>query len=252
MYDCIAEPILISKLKRKIKRITKQLLFPATKPPQARAPKRKQEYSIGILTGDSPLHWRAPANVDNPILTREDVSDVPARIVADPFMLNVKGTWYMFFEVWNGQSNKGEIALATSQDGLKWTYQQIVLAETFHLSYPYVFEWMNDYYLIPEAQQAEAIRLYRASPFPSAWSCVATLMSRPLSEAHLADPSIFRHDGRWWLFIRTNPRSKPAALCLYYADDLVGPWREHRSSPVVKGNIHITRPAGRVLSFNGK
>jgi hypothetical protein len=36
---------------------------------------------------------------------------------------------------------EGEIGLATSEDGLKWDYKQVVLNEPFHLSYPYVFEW---------------------------------------------------------------------------------------------------------------
>ena len=32
---------------------------------------------------------------------------------------------------------------------------------------------------------------------------------------------------------------------------LLGPWREHPKSPVIVGNPHTARPAGRVLSANG-
>src|SRR5205823_6417872 len=150
-------------------------------------------WSIGIYSGRSPFDL-APRQSRNPVLTREAVSDVAASFVADPFMLDVNNVRYMFFEVMNWRANKGEIGLATSEDGLKWIYRQIVLAEPFHLSYPYVFEWMNQYYMIPESYQAGSIRLYKASRFPSQWVCVGSLLSGP----HFVDPSIFRYEDRWW------------------------------------------------------
>ncbi len=125
-------------------------------------------WSIGIYIGDSPFDLKPPKGVRNPVLTREDVSDVTAAVVADPFMLRVSDTWFMFFEVFNWKANKGEIGLATSCDGMNWAYQQIVIAERFHLSYPYVFEWMNEYYLIPESHQAGSVRLYKGPWRPHA------------------------------------------------------------------------------------
>src|SRR5690348_9959234 len=106
------------------------------------AAKTKNKYdawSIGIYAGGSPLGLGAPRNLRNPVLSREHVSDVPAVFVADPFMISARDAWYMFFEVLNWRTDKGEIGLATSEDGMAWHYQQIVLAEPFHLSYPYVF-----------------------------------------------------------------------------------------------------------------
>ena len=60
-------------------------------------------------------------------------------MVADPFMVFENGTWYMFFEAMNDFESRGVIGLATSEDGLSWQYQKIILNESFHLSYPYVF-----------------------------------------------------------------------------------------------------------------
>ena len=42
-----------------------------------------QEWSIGIYVGTSPFHFHPPEHVNNPVLTREAVSDVPADFVAD-------------------------------------------------------------------------------------------------------------------------------------------------------------------------
>ena len=203
-------------------------------------------WSIGIYTGESPLHLRQAADVANPILTRENVHDAPARFVADPFMMQRAGVWYMFFEVLNQATGRGEIGLATSGDGFSWTYQQIVLAEPFHLSYPYVFEWQGECYMLPETLAAQAVRLYRAETFPTRWSCVASLV-----EGSCADPSIFQLDDKWWMFACTTPYQHDT-LRLYFANELFGPWREHPANPIVSGNKHNARPAGRVLTFEGK
>jgi hypothetical protein len=111
------------------------------------------EWSIAIYTGDSPLHLKPPTNCATPVITRRDVTDIPAAFVADPFMIRAGGVWYMFFETMNRETKKGEIGLAVSEDAMSWRYQSIVLAERYHLSYPYVFEWRNQYYMVPETYQ---------------------------------------------------------------------------------------------------
>src|SRR5215510_4090236 len=102
--------------------------------------------------------------------------------------------------------------------------------------------------MIPESHKAKAIRLYRARQFPTEWSYISTL----LSGQRLVDSSILRYDGKWWLFTETDPDMKFDTLRLYCADDLQGPWFEHSKSPIIKGNPHTARPAGRVLAFSDK
>ena len=41
------------------------------------------------------------------------------------------GRWYLFFEVMNQDSDRGEIGLALSDDGIHWEYSRIVLVEPF-------------------------------------------------------------------------------------------------------------------------
>lgn len=203
-------------------------------------------WSIGIYVGESPFHLRSPPNNNNPVLTAQNVSDVPAEFVADPFMLRSADVWYMFFEVMNGQTKKGEIGLATSDNGLDWKYRQIVLAEPFHLSYPYTFEWNNAFYMIPETLQAEAVCLYKADDFPTRWSRVGSLIN-----GAYADPSIFRFDDKWWLFACSAPYQHDV-LRLYFAEDLMGLWTEHPESPIVEGDLQNARPGGRPLELNNK
>ncbi|WP_414585252.1 hypothetical protein [Scytonema sp. PCC 10023] len=202
--------------------------------------RRRMDWSIGIYIGESPINFDSPKNISNPVLSAKDVTDVPAHFVADPFMVRENGTWYMFFEVLNGRDNKGDIGLAISHDGFNWSYQQIVLDEPFHLSYPYVFKYQNEYYMIPESYEANSVRLYKAVDFPTKWSFVKTL----LDGADYVDSSVFNYKGMWWMF-STSPKSD--ILRLYYANDLMGTWIEHPKSPVIEGNINIARPGGRVI-----
>jgi hypothetical protein len=203
-------------------------------------------WSIGIYTGSDPFHLLPAPGVDNPVLTASDVTDVAAEFVADPFMIKLGRTWHMFFEVMNEETGNGEIGLATSLNGLDWTYQQIVLMEPFHLSYPYVFGWKGAWYMIPETLKPECIQLYKATKFPTQWA----LHSKLVPGAH-SDPSIFYFASQWWMFACPTPYDHDT-LRLYLSRRLVGPWREHPASPIVEGNRRLARPAGRVLTMGGR
>src|SRR5262249_32101147 len=156
--------------------------------------------------------------VRNPVLTGEHVTDVAAVFVADPFMLRVEGTWYMFFEAMNRDTGRGVIAFATSPDALEWSYGGVVLQAPYHLSYPYVFEWQGSYFMVPETLGARAIELYRADAFPDGWRRIAILI-----DGAGADPSPFFYSGKWWMFLCSPPYTHDT-LRLYMADELTGKW----------------------------
>lgn len=235
--------MMVNTLRRTVKPLARKLLAYAWGQTPTNS-QRSFEWSIGIYTGESPVALTEPPDLVNPVLTREDVTDVPAGFVADPFMLRVRDQWYMFFEVKNQQSKRGEIALATSTDGKRWQYERVVLTEPFHLSYPYVFEWMNTYYMIPESHQANSIRLYKAVDFPFQWSLVNIVRDGN----DYVDSSIFFYREKWWLLTGLGEAPNYAdTLCLLYAEDIRGPWREHPCNPIITSNAHIARPSGRVI-----
>ena len=209
--------------------------------------KKQNEYfnwSIGLYTGDA-IDNLIPLE-KNPILTRHDVLDCKAEFVADPFLLKKDEVWYLFFEVLNLDSKKGEIAVATSTDFKNWTYEKIVLVEHFHLSYPYVFCWNDDIYMIPETLGSHAIQLYKAQKFPYEWQLETRLI-----EGQFADPSIFYFENKWWIFACSDFKNHNN-LHLYFASNLKGPYEEHPQSPVVENDPVNARPAGRVLVLEDK
>jgi hypothetical protein len=213
---------------------------------RSKDPTRPWKWSIAMYAGNSPLRLAPAPGAAVPTITAEQVTDVPARFVADPFMVRVDGLWHMFFEVLNNAPNKGEIGHATSRDGIAWQYDRIVLQEPFHLSYPHVFVWKDDFYMTPETLGASAVRLYRATRFPDEWTWIKDLVP-----GQHADPSMFCFADKWWLFTCPTPY-KHDTLALYSAASPVSPWTEHPSSPIISGNKTIARPGGRVLLFDGK
>ena len=208
-------------------------------------PARKlAEWSIGIYGGTSPFDIAPLKDVQNPVLTCRDISDVDAELVADPFMIQVDGSWFMFFEVQGGRARKGSIGLATSSNGLTWHYERIVLTEPWHLSYPYVFREGTDLFMVPESCEARTVPLYRATNFPYRWERVHTI----LDGVEFADVSPFCYQGGWWLFASSGePRRRADNLHLYCAERLTGPWQEHPMSPVIQNDARRSRPGGRVL-----
>ena len=202
-------------------------------------------YAIGIYEGLTPFDLSSPKEIANPVLTGADVVDIDARFVADPFIVCKDGGYTMFFEVMNRRSNQGDIGYAESSDGRHWKYKKIVIHEKFHLSYPYVFEWNNDYFMIPESCNDLSVRLYKAKSFPTDWQYIGNI----LSGYPFVDASIFRYQDKWWLFVST-PESD--SLNLYYSNELMSGWTPHPMNPIVKYNKHTARPGGRVVTFGGK
>jgi len=201
-----------------------------------------EEWSIGIYKGKSPIKLDSNS-IKNPLITRHDITDVNAEFVADPFMIQKDGTWYMFFEIMN-YSNKGVIGMATSKDALKWSYKKVVLEEKFHLSYPYVFLWEGIYYMIPECCQSGSVNMYMSKNFPYDWVLVKKLII-----GNYVDSSIFRYKKLWWLFTSDEDTH---SLLLFYSTSLMGSWKSHKLNPIVKNDISKYRCAGRVIIDNGK
>lgn len=205
----------------------------------------KGVWAIGIYEGTSPWDLAESKRVVNPVLTRDDVTNVDAELVADPFLFVKEGVYYLFFEVLCKEDQKGVIAYAVSADGWEWEYRGVVLKEEFHLSYPHVFDWNGQIYMVPESHTDFSVRLYRAVEFPTRWEFVNKL----LTGHDYVDATPFYHKDMWWMFAST---ARNDMLNLYYSKNLKDGWAAHPMNPVVKLDKHIARPGGRIIEYQGK
>ncbi|WP_310490200.1 hypothetical protein [Chamaesiphon sp. VAR_69_metabat_338] len=211
---------------------------------------RQSNWSISIYEGKELTGLLPATTIVNPAIGRKDVTDALTSFVADPFLVRELDNWFLFFEIFNHRQQKGEIAFARSQDGYHWQYQQIILSEKFHLSYPYVFQFEANWYMIPESCEANSVRLYRASRFPDRWEFVTEI----LVGSRFVDASIVNFNGRWWLFVGVEPTEGAACntLRLYSADRPDGDWYEHPQSPIVSDSLEVSRPAGRIQQIENR
>lgn len=162
---------------------------------------------------------------------------------ADPFIVERGGVRFLFVEEYDLRNKQGHIAVARlGANGLPEAATTIV-SEPHHLSYPFVFEYENTTYLLPESSADGDISLYRCLDFPYQWQHQQTLMR----DIRAVDSTLFAYGDRWWLFtcISAHPQA-PARdeLFLYYADTpLSDDWTPHPLNPIV-ADARCARPAG--------
>lgn len=172
------------------------------------------------------------------------------RFWADPFPVRVGDKYFVFIEEYPYGRAKGHISVV-EMDGKGSVGPPVaVLEKEFHLSYPFVFEWRGDHYMVPETGSNRTVELYRSNSFPSGWELEKNL----LNDIGATDATLAEVEGRWWMFVNVAEGSVPCdwdELHLYYADSPLGPWRPHKRNPV-KTDVKGSRPAGRLFRWGGK
>jgi hypothetical protein len=130
-------------------------------------------------------------------------------------------------------------------DGKSWSKDLPAIRLDFHISYPYLVEDEGQIYCVPETCEASELRLYRAVAFPTSWEAAGVL----LPGFPAVDSTIFRFEGRWWLFA-TSREASDHKLFAWYADSVRGPWHPHRANPI-KIDVRGSRPAGPPFWVDG-
>jgi hypothetical protein len=194
-------------------------------------------YTIGTTRTFNPLNIQ----VDSiEVLDRNGFGIQPApEYMADPFIVKEAGYYYIFFEQLSAKMNapKGaDIAVLKSKDLKNWEHLGVVLDEPFHLSYPNIFKWKNNWYMIPEAGASNELRLYESKNFPFDWKLKKSLMTH----LKIYDTTLIIKDSLLYLMGVNDNK-----LRLFFSADLEGPWTEHPASPIREGYRNDVRPAGR-------
>lgn len=171
---------------------------------------------------------------------------------ADPFPVIVGDKIYIFIEEVLPKSKKGHISVLELNDRYEVVSNTVVLQKDYHLSYPHVFQYENEWYMIPETKAAKCIQIYKATSFPYEWEFVMNLME----DIWAVDATPYFDGQLWWLFANVCEQDGEAAindeLHLYYSKALfTNQWTPHPMNPVVS-DASQARPAGRIFEWDGK
>ncbi len=175
----------------------------------------------------------------------------PDRIWADPHIFVKDGQYHVFIEEMLFTEDKGYISSFTIDEDGRYSTPRKVLERDYHLSYPQVFEWQGQIYMLPESSANRTVELYRCERFPDRWQRQRIL----LDDIEAVDASLVFHQEKWWLFCSVKPHpavSENDELHIFHTDDLLaGAWRPHKANPVIS-DVRLARPAGKIHSHLGR
>jgi hypothetical protein len=200
---------------------------------------RQQWFLLAGRAGLSALNAPEPGGL-MPIVPPDDV------FWADPFLWSRKDRRFVFFEEYSFAARKGHISLMELDRGARPLGTAIrLIDEPHHLSYPFLFEYGSALYMTPEKADTGRVDLYRCIEFPLHWEPAGTL----IDGVRIADPTIFEHQRRWWMFCsarqgRLHPNH--SLLAFWSENPLSGDWRPHPGNPLVQ-DFSGARPGGRIL-----
>ena len=192
---------------------------------------------------------RTNAHRDGGITTCRLLEPPAGMNYADPFVITFQGKVFVLFEAWGDQGRKGVIQFATLDSSGCWSQPEIALQRPYHRSYPFVFSWHGDFYMLPETRHNHTIELYRAREFPQDWELAAVLMDH----VDVVDTTLLEYEGRWWMFTAGWGKwtARFRQLSIFHSCSPFGPWLPHARNPVVD-DLGTARPAGRLFLDNGQ
>lgn len=186
--------------------------------------------------------------------THNIFSPSPVMIVADPFLVVKDDVLYLFYEEYR-YLEKGIIKMTSTDDLVNWEQPKIVLQEDFHLSYPWVFQYEGQWYMLPETSAVHEVRLYKAvdnlfDRFELSDVLIARGDCEQIPRMDFCDSSITEKEGIFYLFTTINV-GRGNELHLYWSENIQGPFVEHTQSPLIVSDKY-GRNGGSLIEWEGK
>ena len=156
---------------------------------------------------------------------------------ADPFPFIKDGKRYLFIEDYDYKLGKLSVCNVNS-DGTVTPFRTAI-QNNYHFSYPHIFNYKDDIYIVPETSRHGVVELYKCSEFPDKWIKIKTLLNIPGN-----DSTIFERDGILWMFTNIGNDNN---ITIFYTDNLLSEWKFHSSH-----TYSHSRPAGQVFYYKDK
>ena len=204
-------------------------------------------YKLFVFSPQWRIATRKARPVDREPFETDGFEVIPSprhHFFADPFLAKHDGATFLFFEDFDWKKHKGVIAvIRIAEDGSR-TAARTALERDYHLSYPCVFKFEDQFYMIPETSCNSTIELYRAVCFPDQWELVRVIFDG----IYAVDSTVHFDHGKLWLF---TSHAVPGRTCndelhVYFSDSPLGEFTPHPRNPVVS-DVRSARSAGSLF-----
>ena len=193
---------------------------------------RSDHWAIGVV--ESPIERFLEPNFRPEVVWSPDQG--AEVFAADPFARTMGAGLQVIYERFDFRFGRGTIAARAYSHG-GWGPEEELLQLPSHLSYPFVIDCDGTTYLVPENAEGDGVHAYELGTRPLRWA--GRILDFPC-----LDPTIFEHEGRWWLFGTDARIAYADVLHGWYSDDgPLGPWRAHELNPL-KIDVRSSRPGG--------
>lgn len=183
------------------------------------------------------------------LTTTQEIKPSCGEFWADPFLVEYNNEIFIFFENYRYKNHLGKISVG------KITQQQFeLLGDALichdHLSFPYLFNYNNTIYMMPECAGSYRLALWKPVNFPLHWEIAHTALEGML----LADSTLIEYQGTWWLFTNISTgaiKDFNTELYVFSVDSpLLKQVTPHRQNPVVT-DCRTARNGGRPFIKEG-
>lgn len=137
--------------------------------------KKEKMYSVAI---------RRRANNKDHFWFHDDYEFVECKIstcggrywYADPFIYEKNDITYIFFEAYDLVKLRGKEGYCILLEDGSCTEPKIIIDESYHLSFPYIFDFNGAIYMMPEMCEDYSIKIYKSISFPDKWAIAEVIL----------------------------------------------------------------------------
>ena len=201
----------------------------------------------GDLYGIAVMEGTGASLLQDAVVSPPGWMEIPARqgFIADPFF-HPGRPGVVLCERYTHASGRGHLAAVPASPATRGVAATPALVADHHLSYPFTMADGGRTVCLPEMAAARRQVLYELRDGqPMSPLCIVA------EDVAMADPTLMRWDGLYWLSYTDADIGPYDNLCLMFAERLTGPWRRHPGNPV-KVDVRSSRPGGTPFRVHGR
>lgn len=166
--------------------------------------------------------------------------------VADPFVFEHNGETYIFAELFDYLRRRGVIGYSKLKANGSFSSWKEIIIESYHMSYPQIFEHDGEIYIVPETGSGRTLDMYRAVDFPDKWEKSVNLVK----DVVFADTTLLNRGGKLYALACDMERTKNSELVLFGVNENM------KLCPTALGCVvndsATARAAGKMFEYGGK